>query len=120
MKKKIKIGVGQLTETASRFIDAWHRAEEGASGEVIELLTFEDVETFLKVMTATRWALLRTLHDLGPLSVRALAKKLNRDYKNVHNDVGLLEGAGLVTRSKDRRLVVPWDVVVAQLDLKAA
>ncbi len=64
MKKRIKIGIGRLTGTAARFVDAWHRAEEGVKGEVLELLTFEDIETFLKVMTATRWALVTPTSSL--------------------------------------------------------
>jgi len=119
-KKTIKIGIGPLKDTAARFIDAWHKTERDASASVLELLTFEDIETFLTVMTSTRWRLLRILHDTGPSSVRALAQHLGRDYKNVHNDVGLLENAGLLSRTKDNRIAVTWDSIVAELDLQAA
>ncbi len=36
-----------------------------------------------------------TLHKSGPLSIYALAKVLNRHYKNVHDDVKALESIGL-------------------------
>jgi hypothetical protein len=39
----------------------------------------------------------------GPESVRALARKLSRDYKNVYHDVQALERVGLISRIADKR-----------------
>lgn len=120
MRTKIKIGVGTLVESASRFVDAWRRAEHQDRVEHRHMLTFEDMKTFLRVVTPRRWALLRVLRSEGAMSVRALARKLQRDYRNVHADVAVLERAGLLERARDKRLVVPWDALVAEVDLKAA
>ncbi len=120
MSKDLRIGVGTLRETAGRFVTAWKRGERGDIVERLELTTFEDMETFLAVMTSTRWALLRALRAKGPMNVRALAKALARDYENVHNDVGILANAGLIDRSSGGRVLVPWDTLLAELDLKAA
>jgi len=49
-----------------------------------------------------------------------LAKGLKRDYKNVHSDVGELERIGLVARTQEGQVMVPWDTVVAQISLDAA
>jgi len=53
------------------------------------------------------------------MSVRALAKALDRDYKNVHTDVRRLEQIGLISRTKNDAIKVPWDIVEARLKLAA-
>lgn len=69
-------------------------------------------------MTLT-WVLLKILRDKGPLSIRSLANELIRDYKNVHTDVRKLEYIGLIVRTEDGKIEVPWDVVEARLMLAA-
>lgn len=59
------------------------------------------------------------MREAGPQSVRGLSKLLARDYKNVHTDVRLLVGVGLVGRSEDGKVMVPWDTVVTELSLAA-
>jgi predicted transcriptional regulator len=119
MKKQIQIGVGDATVTAKGFIDAWKRAERGKKIQAEERLYFENLETLLKTLTARRWVLLKALRTGGPMSVRALANNLGRDYKNVHTDVRQLEQVGLIGRTKDNKIEVPWDIVEACLRLAA-
>ena len=119
MKKQIKIGVGDAATTAKDFIEAWKPAEHGETIQEKNLLQFENFEVLLKTLTPGRWALLKKLHTNGPLSIRALANDLDRDYKNVHTDVRRLENVGLIGRTKDDRIIVPWDVVEARLLLAA-
>jgi predicted transcriptional regulator len=120
MKKKIKMGIGDLNKSGQRFAETWHKVEGGKPVELQEWLTFDDLETLLRVLTPARWTLLRSLRREGPLSVRKLSKALSRDYKNVYTDVRELERAGLVTKVKDGRVMVPWDTLVAEVQLEAA
>ena len=119
MNKQISVGVGDAAVTAGGFIEAWKQAEGRGKLEVNQRLYFENLETLLKTLTTGRWVLLRKLRTKGPMSVRALAKALDRDYKNVHTDVRRLETIGLIGRSKERKIEVPWDIVEAQLRLAA-
>ena len=120
MKSEIKIGIGDEWETAQEFVAAWRRTERGEAPEpLVEHLYFADLETLLQTLTAQRLALLKTLYAVGPASVRALAKVLERDYKNVHTDVQTLKHIGLVVRQKDGRLLVPWTRIVAEFRLAA-
>jgi len=119
MKKKIQISIGDSTRTAMGFIEAWKSAETGEGADVEERLVFENLETLIKTLTQGRWVLLKTLRTKGPMSVRALAMELGRDYKNVHTDVRRLEQIGLIDRNKDDKVRVPWDVVEAKLKLAA-
>jgi predicted transcriptional regulator len=56
------------------------------------------------------------IREMGLLQV---SKKLNRDYKNIHTDVRLLENIGLIERTEDNKVEVPWNVVEARLELAA-
>jgi len=65
-------------------------------------------------LTPARWALLERLRHAGPSSIYELAKRLGRDYKNVHTDVTALVKIGLIERSSDGQVSVSWDVVRAE------
>ena len=119
MKKKIQIGIGDSSNTARGFIDVWKRAERGELVEAEERIYFENLETLLKTLTSGRWVLLKTLRTKGAMSVRSLASELRRDYKNVHTDVRRLEGIGLIVRTEDDKIEVPWDILEARLRLAA-
>ncbi|NCP04350.1 MAG: hypothetical protein GW861_13350 [Deltaproteobacteria bacterium] len=119
-EKKVWIGIKGENETAQEFVNAWHQAEAGASAEEPqECLYFEDLATLLQTLTPRRLALLKVLHLSGPTSVRKLSRLLQRDYKNVHQDIQTLERIGLVLRTADRRLIAPWEKVVAEISLAA-
>ena len=55
----------------------------------------------------------------GAGNVRLLAQALQRDYKNVYQDVATLEAAGLLLR-EGRKLTAPWDELQANVSLMAA
>jgi len=119
MKKRIQIGVGRAASTARDFIDTWKRAERGEKIDARQRLNFESLEALLKTLTPGRWALLKKLRAKGPSSIRALAKEMGRDYKNVHTDVRRLEHIGLIGRTQEGKVEVPWDIVEARLKLAA-
>ncbi|MDP1649490.1 MAG: hypothetical protein Q8M01_14990 [Rubrivivax sp.] len=79
-------------------------------------ISFAQVGQMLGVFTPKRWELIATLRETGPLTTAELARKLNRDYKNVHADVAALAEWLAVERRADGRVHVPWSEIV--LDLK--
>ena len=119
MAKEIRIGVSDSVSTGRHFIDAWKRAERGEKVKAEQWLNFENLETLLRTLTPGRWGLLKTLRINGPMSIRGLASRVRRDYKNVHTDVQRLEHIGLIARTQDDKMEVPWDIVEARLDLAA-
>jgi predicted transcriptional regulator len=92
---KVTVGGPIEEEAASRFVDAWHRAERGEAFRERHL-AFESWDALARVLTGKRMELLRHVHRHKVTSVRALAKALGRDYSNVHADVQALLGAGLI------------------------
>jgi predicted transcriptional regulator len=92
---KITAG-GKMEDDASRrFIDAWRRAEHGATFRERHL-AFESWDALSRVLTGKRMELLRFVRRHPAPSVRALAKALGRDYSNVHADVQALTASGLL------------------------
>jgi predicted transcriptional regulator len=57
------------------------------------------------------------LRQCGPCSGYALTKTVERNYSNVHLDVGKLEEHGLVRRTLEDAVFVPFKSVEIHLDL---
>jgi predicted transcriptional regulator len=120
MSRRIKIGIKDERASAGEFITAWRRADEGKHPELPkDRIYFEDLATLLSVLTPRRLEMLKTLRSTGPLSVRALAKELGRDYKNVHGDAKVMERLGLIHRDSEGLLHVPWSSIIAEMALAA-
>ncbi|HUB97951.1 MAG TPA: hypothetical protein VL993_18650 [Stellaceae bacterium] len=97
---KITVGDEMAKEASHRFIDAWHRGENGEKFRERHL-SFESWDSLARVLTGKRMELLRYVRRHKVTSVRALAKALRRDYSNVHADVQALTAAGLLDAADD-------------------
>lgn len=80
---------------------------------------FESAEALSRVLTRQRHQLLCTLHAQSGLSIRALAALLQRDYKNVYQDVKILEDAGLIERDSKNHISAPHERLTIELPLAA-
>ncbi|TAM47329.1 MAG: hypothetical protein EPN55_02710 [Gammaproteobacteria bacterium] len=118
-KKELRIGVGTVKETLDRVKSVWKRAERGERITPEHRLVFSTLPQLLKELSPARWALLEALRTKGKMTIYALAKHLDRDYKNVHTDVVRLIELGLIEKTKDNKVFVPWDVISAELKLAA-
>lgn len=116
---KIEIRSQSLEAMGRDFIQAWHDTEEGKVAAPSERVYFEDLKTLVQILTAKRIEVLKVLHENGPLSIRALAKMLRRDYKNVHQDIQLLERIGLVEETENGLVAAPFERIVAEIKLAA-
>ena len=119
-RKEIRLEVRGERESAQEFVGAWKRAARHPHrGSAIEHVYFLDVATMLRTLTKRRMELLHDLHRRGPMTVRALAIHLKRDYKNVHADVKLLRQVGLIELDETGKAGVPWDRIAAEIQLAA-
>ncbi len=80
-------------------------------------LSFESARTLFSELTPARIDLLERLRQCGPCSVYALAKTVGRNYSNVHTDIGKLEAHGLVRRTPEDAVFVPFESLEIHLDL---
>jgi predicted transcriptional regulator len=115
MQNRVDLHIGDLEDMGDRFKAAWKAVE---AGETIQRdhVTFFTLDAFMSAMSPKRLELLRHLHASGPMSVRALSKALNRDYKSVHGDAAILSDAGLIERPSKDLIAAPWDKVVSELN----
>ena len=78
------------------------RKEEG--------IYFDSIDNMRAVLTNNRLLILKIIRERKPNSVYELAKMLDRDLKNVNQDLRLLADVGLVTLEKiedDKKRVIP-------------
>lgn len=121
MASRAIIGVTDWTRTKSdlrrlaRAVDSGRRP-----GQADFELNFAGAGDLLAEITRERLRLLTTLRAAGPLTVYALAKRLARNYSNVHGDVKRLLLLGLLERDERKRVVVPWTEIRIQVPLATA
>jgi predicted transcriptional regulator len=117
---RIEIKCPSLEEMGDEFIQVWHAAEQGETPRrPIERVCFENLKVLVQTLTPKRIQVLTVLHEEGPSAIRALAKKLRRDYKNVHQDIQILERVGLVEETKEGLVAAPFKKIVAEIQLAA-
>lgn|SRR5271156_3328013 len=118
--REVTLRVEDLDSFSEGALAIGRRLDEGANKVGVAKLAFESMAGLLKLLTANRWTLMATLRKLGPVSIRALAKALARDYRGVHADVALLTDAGLIVRDEHGKVSVPWSRITAEMDFGAA
>lgn len=81
-------------EASNRVFGEMKRSSGRFSGMAI--LSFPDFETLGRVITPTRLEILSVVRAKRPRSIQELARLTGRDFKNVYQDVRVLEEAGLI------------------------
>jgi predicted transcriptional regulator len=115
LAKVFEIRVGPPGDALDRFEAAWNRVAEGRKVSPLRVLTLQDLPSFTRTLTPARWAVVEKLKSDGACSIYELAKRLERNYKNVHTDVTELTRLGLIERNGKTEVGVAWDVVRAEL-----
>lgn len=108
--KKIDIGIKGLKESLRDFAETWKKLESGKKVKKEEGIYFDSIDTMRAVLTNNRLLILKTIKAYHPQSVYELAKILERDLKNVNQDLKMLAEIGLVAlekAEKDKKRVIP-------------
>lgn len=85
-----------------------------------EVLNFETPAQFFGQLTEKRWDIVRAAQGKGELSVRELARIVDRDVKRVHEDIVILAALGLLERTESGGVVCPYTSMHIDMYLKAA
>lgn len=116
----IKIAV---KSDAGFFIEAKELARNFDAGwrpdKPVVRIYFDDLPTLLRYLTPKRFELLSVLRASGHSSISALAKRLQRQYRNVFDDIKTLERLGLVSKDASGHFFVAWDEIDATFRLVA-
>jgi predicted transcriptional regulator len=110
----VKLEVSSREKTNQRVL----RAFKGESQGVV--ISFESAAILFKVLSGNRWDLLKLMTGVGPMTIREVARRVERDVEAVHTDVHALLNAGLLQKTDDGRIVFPFDAVHVDFMLKAA
>ena len=114
--KTVRLTVQPLAGALDDFVRAWKtgRAEKEAR------IGFATPELPWEVLTARRWALLKTMAGEGPMALREAARRVGRDVKSVHGDVHALLRTGILRKTDTGAIVCPWTAIHVDVLLKAA
>ena len=56
----------------------------------------------------------------GPVSIREVARRVGRDVKGVHSDVAALLKCGVLTRTREGKIIFPFNAIHVDVMIKAA
>lgn len=105
-----------LDDMGQKFVTAWNNGERVVP---VATFTFSSPRQLFSIITPKRWELIEHLQATGPTSIRGLARSLERDVKRVHEDAMALMDWGIVERTSDGKVFVPFDVIHADFDLRS-
>jgi predicted transcriptional regulator len=105
------------TDSVER-LRAWQDGEE-----VPHVINFQDASRLQRVLTDRRLELVRSLMDEPADSIRNLSTRLERDVRQIHDDVSLLAEYGIVRFKQDGRAkkpYVPYETIRIEVKLTAS
>jgi len=123
--KTVTFSIKPLTEVANEFAKTFDavRTRRRIPRKPREEVGFTSIEAARNFITRERLVLMHTIRTRHPGSLYALAKMVSRDFKNVQEDIRILERHGLVRISKEprgkRKVKVP-QVVFEEIALRIA
>ena len=119
-KQILNVGISSPGESLAHFAKVWKAAAGGKKVKPYNGIGFESIAQFAAALTPQRWLLINALKSIGPSSIYALAKKLERHYKNVHTDVTALVQLGIIEKDAEGKVFVPWDEIDVNMPLARA
>ena len=118
MKTKIlTIKVEESKRVSEKLLKTLGRATFGETLKEEQTLTFSSVEKLFKILTPTRWEIVKALQSREFKSIRDLAKFLGKDYSNVWKDTQILNDLGIVEIEKTERgyrVYIPYERIVVE------
>lgn len=112
--KTVTLEVASKDDVTRRVLEAFRGKRQRAR------ISFATPELLWKVLTAKRWELLKAMTGQGPLTIREVARRVDRDVKAVHGDVHALIDAGLLDRTPTNQVVFPFAAIRIAFTLRAA
>ena len=106
--KKVKIGLKDIKTSLNDFVKSGEAIKKGEIVKKEKSVYFTSLEAFRKAITSPRLELLRTIKEKNPSSINRLAQDLNRNIKNVSDDVSYLAQIGLIETRKTNKEVPPY------------
>jgi len=121
--KTVTFTIEPFAESVKRFQKTFEAVREGRKIKAEDIAGFTSLEAARNFLTRERLALLRAIRSHHPGSIYELAKIVDRDLKNVQEDIRILERHGLVKITErprgTRKIKVP-EVPFEEIALRIA
>jgi len=114
MANTVTIGVASRDDINARFMRAMTTGKRASP-----FIGFVDERALWSTLTPLRWDILKMMTGAGPLALREIARRVERDVRGVHTDVHALLAVGLIERD-EAGFRFPYDAVHVDFVLKAA
>ena len=101
--KTLEIKIKSREQAEAEFIEAFKGAHTRKAAPAKEEIYFTSLEAVRALLTDKRLELLHLIREHSPKSINQLAKIARRDFKNVHADVMLLKGYGLIQMTRQKK-----------------
>ena len=82
-------------------------------------ISFASPELLWQVLTAKRWEILKAMAGAGPLGIREISRRVERDVKAVHGDVHALLNAGVLSKTPKGQVIFLYEAIHVDFTLKA-
>jgi predicted transcriptional regulator len=119
--KTIVVQIKSLDESLDEFVEVAKAVKAGKRVEPRKGTYVADVETARAIFTVGRMKIIQVLKFKSPQSIYALAKLLDRDFKNVHEDVTFLAQLGILkiedvdTGRKQKKPILLCDKILFEM-----
>jgi len=117
----LRITSTPFTESREGTLDRIARWEQGE--EVPHVVNFQDASRLQRVLTPRRLELVESLMTEPAASIRDLADRLDRDIRQVHDDVQLLNEYRIVHLQDEngaKKPSVPYETVRIEVELETS
>lgn len=109
----VTLGVAGRDQMSKRFLAAMRGQAQG------QFISFATPELLFQTLTQLRWNILKAMTGAGALSIREVARRVERDVKRVHEDVSALLNAGVLERTAEGGVIFPYDAIHVDFTLQA-
>ena len=112
----LNVKVGEPLESSlARAAQTMEALERGETAAPYFGVGFSDIGQLFAVFTPRRWDLLAVLREDGPMTIAELARRVQRDYKNVHSDIEKLAEWQAVEKDDKKRVFAPYSEILVDV-----
>jgi len=112
--KTVTFKVEDLGAALDAFADGWKGGSEQPA-----TISFATWDMMHRTLAPKRLEILRAMCGQDTMSIRELARRVDRDFKGVHTDATALVEAGILERN-DRGLCFAYDRIHVEFDIDVA
>ena len=99
---ELTIGVANRDAVSARFIEAFETGKSQGN-----YINFESERLLWKTLTLERWEILKALTGAEPVTIREVARRVDRDGQAVQEDVKALLNTGFLDTTEDGKIIFP-------------